>query len=253
MIQIDNTLVSLDVLERQFLCDLSHCKGICCVEGDSGAPLLEEEVGELEKALPVIWDDLAPKAQEIIKKQGVAYIDEEGDLVTSIVNGKDCVFTCYDADGTCKCAVEKAYREGKLSFYKPVSCHLYPIRVEKYDTFEAVNYNRWSICKAAEILGKKEKLPVYKFLKEPLVRRFGKDWYEALEEIAGEWEKQKNEELFKAKHKRAIYADDASSGVHGSSYVFISRFNYCVSSRPICLPRSDRFRYDVSFCLREFH
>ena len=96
MIQIDNTLVSLDVLERQFLCDLSHCKGICCVEGDSGAPLLEEEVGELEKALPVIWDDLAPKAQEIIKKQGVAYIDEEGDLVTSIVNGKDCVFTCYD-------------------------------------------------------------------------------------------------------------------------------------------------------------
>ena len=112
MIQIDNTLVSLDVLERQFLCDLSHCKGICCVEGDSGAPLLEEEVGELEKALPVIWDDLAPKAQEIIKKQGVAYIDEEGDLVTSIVNGKDCVFTCYDADGTCKCAVEKAYREG---------------------------------------------------------------------------------------------------------------------------------------------
>ena len=91
MIQIDNTLVSLDVLERQFLCDLSHCKGICCVEGDSGAPLLEEEVGELEKALPVIWDDLAPKAQEIIKKQGVAYIDEEEDLVTSIVNGKDCV------------------------------------------------------------------------------------------------------------------------------------------------------------------
>ena len=108
----------------------------------------------------------------------------------------DCISAepCYDADGTCKCAVEKAYREGKLSFYKPVSCHLYPIRVEKYDTFEAVNYNRWSICKAAEILGKKEKLPVYKFLKEPLVRRFGKDWYEALEEIAGEWEKQKNEE-----------------------------------------------------------
>ena len=164
------------------------------MEGDSGAPLLEEEVGELEKALPVIWDDLAPKAREIIKRQGVAYIDEEGDLVTSIVNGKDCVFTCYDADGTCKCAVEKAYREGRLSFYKPVSCHLYPIRVEKYDTFEAVNYNRWNICKAAEVLGEKEKLPVYKFLKEPLIRRFGKEWYDALEEIAGEWEKQKSEE-----------------------------------------------------------
>ena len=194
MIQIGDVVVSLDVFQEMFLCDLGACKGACCIEGDAGAPVELDEVMELEEVLQVIWDDLAPKAQEIIKKQGVAYIDEEGDLVTSIVNGKDCVFTCYDADGTCKCAVEKAYREGKLSFYKPVSCHLYPIRVEKYDTFEAVNYNRWSICKAAEILGKKEKLPVYKFLKEPLVRRFGKDWYEALEEIAGEWEKQKNEE-----------------------------------------------------------
>ena len=117
MIQIDNTLVSLDVLERQFLCDLSHCKGICCVEGDSGAPLLEEEVGELEKALPVIWDDLAPKAQEIIKKQGVAYIDEEGDLVTSIVNGKDCVFTCYDADGTEEGVEEVSYAVSRIAEY----------------------------------------------------------------------------------------------------------------------------------------
>lgn len=191
MIQIDNTLVSLDVLECQFLCGLSHCKGACCVEGDSGAPLQKKEIAELEKALPVIWDDLSPKAQEIIKKQGVAYMDEEGDIVTSIVNGKDCVFTCYDTDGTCKCAVEKAYREGKLSFYKPVSCHLYPIRVTEYDKFSAVNYNRWNICKAAEVLGKKEKLPVYKFLKEPLIRRFGQKWYAALEEVAAEWEKQK--------------------------------------------------------------
>lgn len=192
MFQIDNTLISLDVVERHFICDLSKCKGACCIEGDSGAPLLKEEVAEIEKALPVIWNDLSPKAQEIIKKQGVSYIDEEGDLVTSIVNNKDCVFTCYDAGGTCKCAIEKAYREGKLSFYKPVSCHLYPVRVTEYENFSAVNYHRWEICKAAEILGMKEKLPVYKFLKEPLIRRFGKEWYAALEEIAVEWEKQKN-------------------------------------------------------------
>lgn len=138
------------------------------MEGDSGAPLEDSELAKLQKVLPIIWDDLSPKAQEVIHKQGVAYIDEEGDTVTSIVNGKDCVFTCYDADGTCKCAIEKAYREGKTDFYKPVSCHLYPIRVTQYRDFKAVNYHRWSVCKAAEILGKKEQLPVYKFLKEPL-------------------------------------------------------------------------------------
>lgn len=193
MIQIDNTLVSLDVLERQFICDLSHCKGICCVEGDSGAPLLEKEVAELEKALPIIWKDLSPEAQQVIKQQGVSYVDEEGDLVTSIVNGKDCVFTCYDSDGTCKCAIEKAYREGKVSFYKPVSCHLYPIRVTEYESFDAVNTHQWEICKAAEIVGKKEGLPLYKFLKEPLIRRFGEEWYKALEEVAEEWKKQKEE------------------------------------------------------------
>ena len=148
MIQIDDTLVSLDVIERYFLCDLSKCKGECCVEGDT---------------------------------------------VTSIVNGKDCVFTCYDADGTCKCAIEKAYREGKTDFYKPVSCHLYPIRVTQYRDFKAVNYHRWSVCKAAEILGKKEQLPVYKFLKEPLIRKFGQAWYKALEECAEEWKKQREE------------------------------------------------------------
>lgn len=193
MIQIDKTLVSLDVIECQFICDLSHCKGACCIEGDSGAPLEKNEVAQLEKALPIIWDDLSPAAQAVINKQGVAFTDCEGDLVTSIVNGKDCVFTCYDTDGSCKCAIEKGYRAGKLSFYKPVSCHLYPIRVSKYPSFSAVNYHRWEICKAAEILGKKEKLPVYKFLKEPLIRKFGDKWYKTLEEVAEEWIKQKEE------------------------------------------------------------
>ena len=193
MFQIDNTLVSLDLLEARFLCDLSQCKGECCIEGDSGAPLLNHEVAKLEKVLPVIWDDLSPEAKEVIEKQGVSYIDEEADLVTSIVNGKDCVFTCYDSDGTCKCAIEKAYRAGKTDFYKPVSCHLYPVRVTEYDKFSAVNYSRWDICKAAEICGKKANLPVYKFLKEPLIRRFGEKWYAELEKIAEEWEKQKQE------------------------------------------------------------
>ena len=187
-------MVSLDLIEAYFLCDLAQCKGVCCVEGDSGAPLDKSEIAQLEKALPIIWDDLSPEAQAIINKQGVAYIDCEGDIVTSIVNGKDCVFTCYDSDGTCKCAIEKAYRAGKLSFYKPVSCHLYPVRVAQYKDFRAVNYDRWKICKAAELLGRKEALPLYKFLKEPLIRKFGQKWYEELSLVAEEWIKQKEEE-----------------------------------------------------------
>lgn len=186
MIQIDDTIISLDVIDRYFLCDLACCKGECCVEGDSGAPLEPEETTALEKVLPVVWNDLSPEARDVIGKQGVSYVDSDGDMVTSIVNNKDCVFTYYDKDGTCKCAVEKAYREGKTDFYKPVSCHLYPIRLTKYPDFTAVNYHRWKICKAAEILGKKENLPVYKFLKEPLIRKFGEAWYKALEECAEE-------------------------------------------------------------------
>ena len=193
MIQIDDTLVSLDVIEKFFLCDLSHCKGECCVEGDSGAPLEPGEVEELEKVLPVVWNDLSEKAKAVIDRQGVSYVDEEGDRVTSIVDGKDCVFTCYDSDGTCKCAVEKAFREGKTSFYKPVSCHLYPVRITEYPDFKAVNYHKWEVCKAAALLGEKERVRVYQFLKEPLVRKFGEQWYAALEECATEWLKQKGE------------------------------------------------------------
>lgn len=193
MIQIEDTLVSLDLIERHFFCDLSQCKGACCIEGDSGAPLEQAELAQLEKVLPAVWDDLSPEARQVIEKQGVAYVDVEGDTVTSIVGGKDCVFTCYDADGVCKCAIEKAYREGRTDFYKPVSCHLYPVRVTQYAGFRAVNYNRWEICKAAEILGRQEKLPAYKFLKEPLIRKFGKAWYETLETCAAAWLEQKGE------------------------------------------------------------
>ncbi|MDR1259232.1 MAG: DUF3109 family protein [Tannerellaceae bacterium] len=190
MLHIGDTLVSLDILERQFVCDLAMCKGACCVDGDAGAPLEEDELPALHRVLPVVWDDLAPQAQAVIREQGVACVDEEGDTVTSIVNGKDCVFTCYDSSGTCKCAIEKAWNEGRADFCKPISCHLYPVRVKSFETYKAVNYNRRRICAAAEALGKKGRTPLYRFLRDALIRKFGKDWYEELELCAGEWMKQ---------------------------------------------------------------
>jgi hypothetical protein len=184
MVLIGDTVVSVEVLEEPFLCDLSVCKGICCVEGESGAPVEKEEVIRLEKVLPAVWDDLSFQAKKVIEKQGVVYIDEDGEYVTSIVDGKDCVFTCYDENGYCKCAIEKAFREGKTDFYKPVSCHLYPVRITQYKGFRAVNYHRWSVCGAARILGKKNNVKVYQFLKEPLIRKFGEEWYEELDRSA---------------------------------------------------------------------
>lgn len=124
-----------------------------------------DEVAELEEALPVVWPWLSASAQAVIDRQGVVYTDEDGDLVTSIVNGKDCVFTCYDERGYCYCALEKAYREGKSSFYKPLSCHLYPIRLKKIGDCVALNYHRWDVCKMAVMKGGHLNLPVYRFLK----------------------------------------------------------------------------------------
>ena len=189
MIQIGDVVVSLDVLKEKFLCNLDACKGACCIEGDAGAPVELDEIEKLEEVLPIIWEELAPEAREVIDKQVVVYTDQEGDLVTSIVHNKDCVFTCYDERGCCYCAIEKAYREGKTDFYKPVSCHLYPIRVGDYGPYKAVNYNRWDVCKAAVLLGQKENLPVYKFLKEPLIRKFGEEWYAELAEVTEELER----------------------------------------------------------------
>ncbi len=185
MIEIQDTIVSFELFKKRFCCDLDTCKGECCIEGDSGAPVEEEEVAELEKALPIVWDTLSKECQEVINQQGVVYTDEDGDLVTSIVNGRECVFTYTDTEGSCKCALEKAYREGKSTFNKPMSCYLYPVRLKKYKSFTAVNYHSWDICKCAEMLGCKLQLPVYKFLKEPLTARFGKEWYAELE-IAAE-------------------------------------------------------------------
>lgn len=192
MFQIGETIVSLDIITENFLCDLTACKGECCIEGDSGAPIEDIEVDILNEILPAVWDDLSIKAQKVINEQGVVYKDRDGDMVTSIVDNKDCVFTYYDGAHTCKCAIEKAYKEGKIDFYKPISCHLYPVRLEKYKDFIAINYHRWKICKAAVALGKAEGLKIYRFLKEPLIRCFGEEWYDELCLVAEEYNKQKN-------------------------------------------------------------
>ena len=189
MIQIEDTIISPDLIECYFHCDLTQCKGACCIEGEAGAPLEREELDILRKILPAIWRDLLPEAQAIINKQGVGYRDIENEPVTSIINGKNCVFTCYDSAGVCQCAIEKAYNEGRISFIKPISCHLYPIRVKRYKNYYAVNYSRWKICRAAEISGKQKQLPVYQFLREPLIRKFGEEWYQALDLCAKEYAK----------------------------------------------------------------
>ena len=184
--QIDNVLLTTEILTERFCCDLDACKGECCVEGDAGAPVTLDEVAAIEESLDVVWDDLNASAQTVIDKQGVAYTDQEGDLVTSIVGGKDCVFTCHE-NGCCFCALEKAYRAGKADFCKPISCALYPIREARLKNgLIGLNYHRWDVCKDAVKKGKELDLPVYKFLKEPLTRRFGAAWYEALEEAAEE-------------------------------------------------------------------
>lgn len=184
MIQIKDTLISEDVFETCFVCDLGKCKGMCCVEGDAGAPLTHEEYEAIKDVLPKIWDDLSLKARELIEKQGIAYIDDDGELVTSIIKGRECVFTYFDADGVCRCAIDNAFREGKISVQKPISCHLYPIRLHKYDEFTALNYDRWSVCRPALRLGKKTGIKLYQFLKEPLIRKFGEEWYQEVCQIA---------------------------------------------------------------------
>lgn len=191
MLQIQDTIVSLDLLERYFCCDLASCRGECCIEGDAGAPITEEERRKIEEILPEIMDDLLPRSREVIEEQGVAYVDEEGDLVTSIVDGGNCVFTTFGPDGMCLCAIEKACREGRIDFLKPESCHLYPVRLTEYPSFTAVNLHRWNICKCAEVLGRKKGVRAYEFLRGPLERKFGPEWYEELALTAREYLAQK--------------------------------------------------------------
>ncbi len=189
IIQVGDVLLSSEILTERFCCDLSACKGQCCVEGDAGAPVTMEEIAEIEDCVDTVWGDLSASAQAVIDRQGVAYTDQEGDLVTSIVRGKDCVFTYYDElngiHDCCLCALEKAYRQGKTRFCKPVSCALYPIRAKQLGNgLTGLNYNRWDVCKAAVKKGQDMDIPLYQFLKEPLIRRFGEDWYQELLEVA---------------------------------------------------------------------
>ncbi len=177
----ENTLVTLDIVERFFCCDIDACLGQCCIDGDAGAPLTAEEESEIKKILPDIWDELLPRAQQEIDNNGISYLDPEGELVTQILDNSNCVFSCYAPGGKCICAIEKAYREGRINFIKPISCALYPLRLKTLSNGNvAVNYHRWKICKSAEVLGRSQGIRVYQFLKEPLIRRFGQKWYDEL-------------------------------------------------------------------------
>ena len=180
MFQIQNTLVSLDLAEEFFCCDLSKCLGACCIEGDAGAPVTPAEVEKIKESLPAIEADMLPRALEEVRRNGVAYTDEEGDLVTTLLDGRNCAFTCYGPGGVCLCALEKARREGRTSWLKPASCALYPLRLTEYPSFTAVNYHRWNICRDAVANGRRLGIRLYQFLEQPLTERFGAEWYAEL-------------------------------------------------------------------------
>lgn len=190
IIQVGDVLVEADIITERFCCDLEICKGICCIEGDAGAPVTLDEVEGIEASIEAVWGDLSVAARGVIGRQGVAYTDAEGDLVTSIVGGRDCVFTCREGD-CCLCALERAYRRGATGFCKPVSCALYPIReVALSNGLTGLNYHRWGVCSAAIAKGRRLDMPLYRFLRAPLVRRFGAEWYAELERVAGEMRRQ---------------------------------------------------------------
>ena len=182
--QVGNILISSDLITECFCCDLDACKGACCIEGDAGAPVPLNEIAAMEDNLDIVWNHLSAQAQAVIDKQGVACNDREGDLVTSIVNGKDCVFTCYDKE-LCLCTFDRAHRAGRCSFRKPISCALYPIREKRFDDdLVGLNYHRWEVCKPAVKKGRELNLSLYRFLEGPLTERFGREWYAELCEVA---------------------------------------------------------------------
>ena len=186
IIEIGDKLVSSDLFSEKFVCDLTACKGACCVEGDAGAPVTTAEISILEE----IFDDVKPflteKGIAAIEKNGVFYLDEDGDAVTTLVENKACAFATFDKDGTAKCGIEQAYNAGKVSFKKPISCALFPVRAKQYKSFVALNYESIPTCKPACDCGSKLNVPIYRFLKEPLIRAYGKTFYEQLEEVAKE-------------------------------------------------------------------
>ena len=186
MIQIGKTIISLDIFESHFLCNLSACKGSCCVEGDSGAPLTDDEAIQIELYYPDFEKYISAKNKQEVEIQGTSVVDKDGELVTPLFNKRECVFTFIDEAGITKCAIEKAFLNGEIPFRKPVSCHLFPIRITEYSDFDAINYQELAICIPGRECGAKNKLPLYQFLKEPLIRKYGEEWYKEVE-IAAEY------------------------------------------------------------------
>jgi len=182
MIQIDDALLSEDLFSKRFVCDLGACKGACCVEGDSGAPLEAEEVGKLEEALDDIKPYMRQEGIDRVEETGVFTIDVDGEYVTPLVNDEECAFVSFDKNGTAKCSIEQAHRDGKTDFLKPISCHLYPIRLTQLKDYVALNYHYWPICDPARSCGAKLDVKVFKFLKEPITRKFGEDFFDKLVE-----------------------------------------------------------------------
>ena len=181
MISIKNTLVSEDLLEQEFVCDISACKGACCVAGDGGAPLNEEELETLESVYKDVKSYMTEKGIKEVEEQGKWVVGADGGKETPLVRGKECVYVFFDQNNIAKCSIEAAYREGKINYKKPISCELYPVRISSYQEFDAVNYHKWHICQPACECGQKLKVPVYKFLKEPLIKKYGSNWYKGLE------------------------------------------------------------------------
>jgi len=192
MLQIGSTLVSLDLIEKHFVCNLSRCKGACCVHGDSGAPLDDEELNMIEEVYPFVKPYLREISIKTIEEKGKWQVDRDGDKVTTLVENNECAFVVFEK-GVATCGIEKAFNEGKINFRKPVSCHLYPVRLTKYSSYVAVNYHTWEICKPAIKSGVKLGVPLFVFLKDALIRKFGEDWYQELEHSASEYLKYKQQ------------------------------------------------------------
>lgn len=190
MFQIGKTIVSEDVLEKEFVCNLSACKGECCIDGDAGAPVEDGEVEILRSVYDKVKPFLRPEGIAAIEEQGTSIYGDDEEYETPLIEGGECAYVIYENE-MALCGIEKAYNEGLIDWKKPISCHLYPIRIKQFSSFEAVNYHKWHICSDACTLGKELGVPVYKFLKDPLIRKYGEDWYKELELVAGEWTKSK--------------------------------------------------------------
>ncbi len=184
MFQLGKTIVSEDLIEKDFVCNLGACKGECCVSGEAGAPVTEDEVQILQEIYPKVKPFLRAEGIAVIEKVGTHIVSKRDELETPLVNVAECAYVTFKENGTASCGIEDAYNAGEVSFKKPISCHLYPVRVQDYSEFAAVNYHKWPICNDACTLGNELKVPVYKFVKEALIRRFGKHWYAELEKVA---------------------------------------------------------------------